>query len=108
MYRLNNIGGSLVGEVIARKGAKVKIKELIKILARNFENESYYWGYFFISIMLKCLYFQYTTQISRPPAFSVENVAMYIATVCVIAIIASIIIIVFNNNRFASLTVNTY
>jgi len=90
-----------VGEVIVKKGAK--LKDLIKSLTKSFDNESFYWVYFFISIMLKCLYFQFTTQISRPPAFSLENVAMYISTASTIIIIASIIILIFNSGRLKAL-----
>lgn len=90
-----------MGEVIVKKGAK--LKDLIKSLTKSFNNESFYWVYFFISIMLKCLYFQFTTQISRPPAFSLENVAMYISTASTIIIIASIIILIFNSGRLKAL-----
>lgn len=90
-----------MGEVIVKKGAK--LKDLIKSLTKSFDNESFYWVYFFISIMLKCLYFQFTTQISRPPAFSLENVAMYISTASTIIIIASIIILIFNSGRLKAL-----
>jgi lipoteichoic acid synthase len=94
-----------VEKVIVRSRTKLKFKYkyIIGNLVKKFENESYLWGYSFLSIIVKCLYFQFTTQINRIPVFTMENVMMLIATVCNMIIINSIVILAFNKNRVKAL-----
>ena len=94
-----------VEKVIVRSRTKLKFKYkyIIGNLVKKFENESYLWGYSFLSIIVKCLYFQFTTQINRLPVFTMENVMVLIATVCNMIIINSIVILAFNKNRVKAL-----
>ncbi|HOJ09803.1 MAG TPA: LTA synthase family protein [Clostridiales bacterium] len=83
---------------------KTKIKEN-KIVARVLENEYSYWIYLFISIMCKCLYFQFTTQINRQPYFSHDNLAMIFSSFCILIIITGLIVMLFNRKRLTAIFV---
>ncbi|NLC67947.1 MAG: LTA synthase family protein [Clostridiaceae bacterium] len=70
-----------------------------KLLSR----ELFYWLYFFLSIMLKCLYFQFTTKINTGPVFSQENIPMFFASFFILVIITSPISLLRGKNRLTAL-----
>ncbi len=61
--------------------------------------EYIYWLYFMLSIMLKCLYFQFTTKLNTKPIFSQVNIIMFLATFFILISIISTIILIFNKKR---------
>lgn len=67
--------------------------------------ERAYWGFFLISIMLKCVYFQFTTQANTVPLFSADNIRMFISSFSIILIATSILFVIFNRKRNIALFV---
>jgi len=65
-----------------------------------------YWIAFLASIMLKCFYFQFTTQLNIRPFFSAENVYMLISSLGVLLAFAAVICILFNKKRVVALFVS--
>ncbi len=79
------------------KNSKRKISEQLGT------KEYFYCLYFILSIMLKCLYFQFTTKLNAKPFFSQVNITMFLASFFIVIIIASAIILIFNKKRLLAL-----
>ena len=94
------IGGFFVPEATFRKNTRTNTKTKYMIsLTKALEHEQNYWIYYIISMMFKCLYFQFATEISRPPYFSIDNLRMLFVSFCVLIIITAPIVFAFNKNR---------
>lgn len=65
--------------------------------------ETLYWVLFIICLMLKCLYFQFTTRLNTDPYLSSVNTTMLLSSFSILLIISSIIAFAFNKLRFAAL-----
>lgn len=75
-----------------------------KILAANLTiQEVVYWVAFIFSIMMKCFYFQFTTQINSRPFFSYVNLLMLGASLGILLIITAAVIFLFNQKRLIAL-----
>lgn len=59
-----------------------------------------YYVVFLLSIMVKCFYFQFTTQLNKRPFFSSGNVLMLISSFAVLLIITGLLLLVSNKKRF--------
>ncbi|NSW89441.1 MAG: LTA synthase family protein [Firmicutes bacterium] len=79
--------------------SKKKVSE--KLLTKEYA----YWLYFMLSIMLKCMYFQFTTKINTQPVFSPTNITMFLVSFFILLIITSPIILFFNKGRLTALLV---
>lgn len=65
--------------------------------------ETVYWILFFVFIMLKCLYFQFTTKLNTDPYLSSVNLTMVLSSFSILLIISSFIAFAFNKLRFVAL-----
>lgn len=72
---------------------KVKMPEIV------------YWAAFMFSIMLKCFYFQFTTQLNTKPFFSPVNLMMLGASLGILLIITAVVIFLCNGKRLIVLFV---
>lgn len=61
--------------------------------------------YFFISIFIKCFYYQFTTRISIRPFFSLDNILMMTATVCSITVVIGFILLFYERRKFLALCI---
>lgn len=69
--------------------------------------ETIYWIMFIIFLMLKCIYFQFTTKLNTVPYLSSVNITMFLSSFAVLLIISAFIALVFNKFRFIALfTIN--
>ena len=78
------------------KNSKRKISEQLGT------KEYFYCLYFILSIMLKCLYFQFTTKLNAKPFFSQVNITM----LSIVIIIASAIILILIKTAVSSFICN--
>lgn len=62
-----------------------------------------YWALFLVSMMLKCFYFQFTTQANRRPFVSEDNLRMLLASFSVILIMIAFTFTFFNRKRNTAL-----
>lgn len=67
--------------------------------------ETLYWIFFIFSILVKCIYFQFTTNINSEPYFSITNLKMLISTLATILIICALVVLIFNKKRIQALFV---
>ncbi|MFZ5989923.1 MAG: LTA synthase family protein [Bacillota bacterium] len=67
--------------------------------------ETLYWMFFMLSIMFKCLYFQFTTRLNTEPYLSTVNISMLLSSFAVLLIITSSIAFIFNKYRIIALFV---
>lgn len=67
--------------------------------------EAFYWIFFIFAILIKCIYFQFTTNINNEPYFSFTNLMMTISTFAIILMICAFIALVFNKKRIQALFV---
>lgn len=74
-----------------------------KIQEKLLTKEYFFWFYFYLSLILKCMYFQFTTRINTGPVFSQENISMFFASFFILIIITSPIILLPNKNRLIAL-----
>ena len=65
--------------------------------------EAFYWTFFIFAILIKCIYFQFTTHINSEPYFSFTNLMMTISTFAIILMICALIALVFNKKRIKAL-----
>ncbi len=63
------------------------------------------WLLVLIGLLAKCVYFQFTTDISHTPFFSIGNVIMLISLIAVLATISGTILFIFNKRRILVLLV---
>ena len=82
-----------------------KAKYTIENITKELRSEHLFCVYYFISILFKCLYFQFTTEISRPPFFSAINLTMFFASLCILTIITAPVILIFNRYRLIAIFV---
>lgn len=73
------------------------------ILVQLGSKEYIYWLYFILSVMLKCLYFQFTTKLNTGPFFSQVNITMFLASFFIAIVIIAPIILIFNKKRLLAL-----
>lgn len=90
-------------ELISRRTIDNNI--IKKMQERLLAKEYFFWLYFVLSLMLKCLYFQFTTRISTGLAFSLENISMFFASFFILIIIASPITLLPGKKRLIALFV---
>lgn len=76
----------------------IKSKKHLNIPDRYLEIS--FWLVFIFSIMVKCFYFQFTTQLNRRPFLSDKNIYMLIASLGIILFIAGLILLISNKKRF--------
>ncbi|HOM03040.1 MAG TPA: LTA synthase family protein [Acetivibrio sp.] len=69
--------------------------------------ETIYWVLFILFLMLKCLYFQFTTKLNTDPYFSAVNITMFLSSFAILLIISAFIALILNKFRFIALfTIN--
>lgn len=68
-------------------------------------SESLFVGLFIISMLFKCLYFQFSTRLNKAPYFSLDNIFMLVSTVAVLFIIVSLVMFIFNKKRLIAIFV---
>lgn len=82
----------------------IKDTKFIKDIKDNpHYGEVFYWIFFIFSILIKCIYFQFTTHINSEPYFSFTNLMMTISTFAIILMICAIIALIFNKKRIKAL-----
>jgi lipoteichoic acid synthase len=99
----NALGGILLEELIC--GRAIDNNIIKKIQGKLLTKEYFFWLYFILSLMLKCLYFQFATNINTGPVFSRENISMFFASFFILIIITSPIILLTSKNRLIALFV---
>ena len=62
-----------------------------------------YWMAFLSSIMLKCFYYQFTTQLNIKPFFSAKNIYMLVSSFGILLVITGLITLVSNRRRLTAL-----
>lgn len=67
--------------------------------------ETLFIGLFIISMLFKCLYFQFSTRLNKAPYFSLDNIFMLVSTVSVLFIIVSLIMFIFDKKRLIAIFV---
>lgn len=60
---------------------------------------------FAIFTLIKCLYFQFSTRLNKPPYLSLENIVMLICTISVLLILISLTLSLFNKKRLIAIFV---
>jgi lipoteichoic acid synthase len=61
------------------------------------------WVFFLISVFIKCMYFQITTEINSSPLKYIQNKYMFFSTLSCILLLSALIIILFNRKRIIAL-----
>ncbi len=85
---------------------RVKTSLISSLINETLKKEYWYWIYFILSLMLKCVYFQFATKInSINPFFSQENILMFFSVLFTLLILISSILLIFNKNRLTALFV---
>lgn len=89
-----------------RTGVNLIMSKLIRTIKGNINyGETLYWVSFIIIMLIKCVYFQFTTHINSEPYFSVTNLKMFISTFAIILMISALIALIFNKKRIQALFV---
>lgn len=65
--------------------------------------ESLFITLFILSMLFKCLYFQFSTRLNKAPYFSLSNIFMLISSISVLLILASLAIFIFNKKRLVAI-----
>lgn len=86
-------------ELTLKKTTGIDIKNILNKLSELIIKEYTFWIYFLLSVMLKCIYFQYTTKINTGSLFSQTNFLMLLASFFILLIISSTILLFFNKRR---------
>ena len=84
---------------------KVKTRNRISTVNTVTFLEIVYWLAFIFSIMVKCFYFQFTTQLNKKPFFSYENICMLVASSGILLIITGLVLLFTNRRRVIALFV---
>lgn len=66
-------------------------------------SEVVFWIFFIFSAMVKCFYFQFTTQVNMRPFLSLVNCNMMMSSFAVLIIFVAITLVFFNKRRFEAL-----
>lgn len=65
--------------------------------------ESLFVSLFAIFMLIKCLYFQFSTRLNKAPYFSLENIVMLICSISVLLILISLALSIFNKKRLIAI-----
>ncbi len=95
-------------QMYLKSGESVRLKKNIRDMFRNLTGHSNRQQFMFLAlctlgILLKCIYFQATTQLNKRPVFSSTNFLMLLSTFGMLLIIFSVIGLFFNKKRFLAL-----
>jgi len=83
--------------------SRIKTKNKTVVIKPVFLLETAYWLVIAISIMVKCFYFQFTTQLNKRPFFSNENIDMLLASSGILLIIMGLVLLLTNKRRVIAL-----
>ncbi|MDQ2086441.1 LTA synthase family protein [Herbivorax sp. ANBcel31] len=79
------------------------LKSIETIKKNPHYGETLYWVLFIFAVLMKCIYFQFATQLNSRPYLSFTNLMMMLSSFAIILIISALVALVFNRKRILAL-----